>query len=280
VSTPPTNGVISAAGACGAETASAAGAETAAAESEFDASAQTLAELLPLLPEESVRQFHAGLGTSLALPSQAHTRGQRLRAMLDFIADYGRAPTESEYHLVCRDGHKRGVTYVPLSTLIGYYGTYAAALDHAARLYARGTAARTPSAKPAERADATHWTEAQALEAMARASDVVGHWPSASETKALRRAGEALLAGSGYGGLRIPPDSVLNSLFGSYEEMTSVARRRRTLATASAATAGQITQLAPLPEAGSMLPDASPRRGRSTRRRPRSRRIHVPSSGP
>jgi hypothetical protein len=105
---------------------------------------------------------------------------------------------------------------MPRSTVEEHYGTFADAIDAAARLYARGSAGRVASRQPRP---AIGWTDEKCYAAMQACRSQLGHWPAHREFAALRRAGEKLCASNGWTGLVLPGEKVITKLFESYGEL-------------------------------------------------------------
>lgn len=231
-----------------------------------------LNQVMPVLPEETVRQLHHVLGARLALPSSSVRRRERLGLILDFLNARGRAPTASEYRDQYAERRRRGHPAVPLSTLEGYYGSYAQAVEWGAKLHGRGTAARAQACERGNKPP-RYWNEPRCLDGLEGCRKLLGDWPSESEFAALRRAGSALSAVQGCDGLTLPWPPVIERLFGSYGEMVAVGQRRAHDLDAGRRT-GHATVLG-------LDPESSPRRrGRSVARRQRSSNIEAPRESP
>jgi hypothetical protein len=183
-----------------------------------------IAYLLPELPEAVVRELHDVLGARLALPTPSERRRERLALLLDYLHAHRRPPTAAEYDEETEARHLRHAPTVPISTLEGYYGSYAAAVEVAIKLYLHGTAARAQAGKRANK-PRHFWTDAKCLRATEACREHLGHWPSEFEFAALRRAGTALCTANGWDGLVLPWPKVIQRLFGSYGEMLATAQR-------------------------------------------------------
>lgn len=175
-----------------------------------------LADTLATYSVETLREYHAAHSAHLAMPAPGQLRRQRLGTILSFIGVHGRPPTASEYdqHHTHRLG--LGLDSMPRSTVEEHYGTFAEAIDAAARLFQRGSAGRVASRQPRP---AIRWTDQKCYATMQACRAQLGHWPGDREFAALRRAGEKLCAANGWTGLVLPDAKVVTNLFGSYGEM-------------------------------------------------------------
>ncbi|MEJ7783486.1 MAG: hypothetical protein WKF96_01700 [Solirubrobacteraceae bacterium] len=229
-----------------------------------------ISSLMPSMPEDAVRQLHHALGARLALPSSSVRRRERLAVLSGFLGVHGRAPTASEYREEYTRRKERGEPAVPVSTLEGYYGSYAEAVDWAVKLYVRGTAARVQAGQRGNKPP-NFWTQPQCLDAVEEVRKLLGHWPEALEFAAVRRAGEALRVVTGGAHLILPWPPVIERLFGSYGEMLAEAKRRENDHSRARGTTQAIERAGPA--TSSTGPSHT---DRSVRRRPRSSRVTAP----
>ena len=217
-----------------------------------------LAETLANYSMDTLREYHAAHSAHLAMPAPGQLRRQRLGTILSFFGVHGRPPTSSEYDQdhVHRCG--LGLDSMPRSTVEKHYGTFADAIDVAARLFERGSAGHVASRQPRP---AIRWTDEKCYAAMQACRSQLGHWPAHREFAALRRAGEKLCASNGWTGLVLPNEKVITKLFGGYGEL-----RLRAQQHFAALAAHQASVTSPSPVARSA-------RGRTKRRRQRSKNI-------
>jgi hypothetical protein len=183
----------------------------------------------------------------VAFPDPSVMRWERLKVFCEFFEGSKRMPTKSEYRETVKARRASGESSLTAGELEAFYGTYANAVDHAARLCVRGTEGRVArrADHPDLKTNRPATRPADVYRSLQYVRDAVGHWPSDAESRALSAADTRLREAFHLKGKYLVAHSTLVRLFGSVGNAVKAAKDERRPPSQAAAIAPQGSEKAP-----------------------------------
>lgn len=242
---------------------------------------RAVAQLIPKMDYDVREAIAQALWAECSYPSESARRLQNLALFVEFFSTFHRICTTSEYRAQYDDAVAAGRNVVSIGKLEVVYGTFANAQDHAARLCLRGTAARVPFRDPDTHAKAIKQpvTPDEGLDSIERLAEMLGHWPSDGEYRALSNAQKTLNAAYGATEFEFVTYERLKRLWKSVGEATAAAQRRLTkrmeMTDVHARTTVVGRTAAETLPADTARTKPGSRAGKTKRRRPRGKRLRM-----
>lgn len=186
---------------------------------------RVIRDILPGVNERTLRELRALIAYSLAAPSPAELREQRLGLLVQIVArDPARIPLGEEYETERGRRATCGEEWPSRSQLSRAYGSWLHAVSAAMEL--DRPRAHTPSPSyQARPASGRRHTRREAILSIARCRKEIGAWPTQSDylqwRRILRHTGRIY----GPGEPRLPDIKTLRRLFGSWTLARDAAER-------------------------------------------------------
>jgi hypothetical protein len=185
--------------------------------------AQTIAVLVPSLPEQTAADLHQLLGHHIAAPSPAALRERRLGLLIELIAGgTGEVPGTDQYEALRAEREAAGESWPHHTTLGRLYGNWLAAVKAAMRLHFDGGKARVPASYQ-HTGDHAEYTRDEVVHALERFHHRHGTRPTKWEFGEWRVLERRLARAGGLPEPRIPSFKQARTLFGTYERAIEVA---------------------------------------------------------
>lgn len=141
--------------------------------------AQAIAAIAPALPAEVVEDLRRLLELTLAFPSPAERRENRLGLLLEIVAaGTGEIPLFDEYERVrVTRARETGAQWPAGTTLVRAYGSWIKAVKAAMRLHFKGGQGRVPVSNHHQKFHKPY-TRGEVVAALVECHRVIGDWPT------------------------------------------------------------------------------------------------------
>jgi hypothetical protein len=181
--------------------------------------------IIPGMGETTLRELRSLVAYSLAAPSSSELREQRLGLLVEMVAAApAHIPLSDEYDTQRHERLAAGQTWPSRSQLSRAYGSWLRAVAAAIELEQPQRTAPAPSyqARPV----AGHpYTREDAVRAIARCCEEIGHWPNQSDYLQWRRILRHMGRLYGPGEPRLPDPKALRRLYGNWLHASEAAQR-------------------------------------------------------